>query len=233
MSDHDLSDEALSRRLQSELPRYTAPDGLRAAILTEATEATERRRPGWMAPTLAALATAALVLLFLVPLLPSSNRAERVPRLVRAVVAEHSRALLWGARSATFMPTGSSWLTQESGIALARVFAGDEMLSLVNAEPVYLERERGVALHYRDRSGHFLTYMALPAPDLRLPERGRVNVGNWRPLLIRDSGFSTWVWRHGDLVCFLVSDMVTSDETKLFEEYFVRVRTATDPLLAY
>jgi len=47
------------------------------------------------------------------------------------------------------------------------------------------------------------------------------------------SGFATWVWRHGDLVCFLVSDMVSADETERFKEYFVRVRTATEPLLAY
>ncbi len=227
---HDLSDEALTRRLQSELPRYTAPDHLRAAVLTAAGE---RRRPAWLAPTVAALATAALVVLFLLPVLPSINRQEPVQRLVRAVVAEHSRALMWGARSSTIMPTGSSWLTQESGIALARVFAGDETLWLVNAEPVYLERERGVALHYRDRAGHFLTYVAMPAPALRLPDRARVSVGNWRPILIQDSGFAAWVWRHGDLVCFLVSDMATSEETERFKEYFIRVRTATEPLLAY
>jgi hypothetical protein len=228
---HDFSDEALSRRLESELPRYAAPDHLRGAIQRTADE--PRRSPAWMAPALAALATAALVLLVLLPVLGASNRPEPVQRLVRAVVAEHSRALMWGARSSTIMPAGSSWLTQESGIALARVFAGDDTLWLVNAEPVYLERERGVALHYRDRAGHLLTYVALPAPALRLPDRARVTVGNWRPVLIQDSGFATWVWRHGDLVCFLVSDMVASDETERFKEYFVRVRTATEPLLAY
>ena len=28
-----------------------------------------------------------------------------------------------------------------------------------------------MALHYRDRAGHFLTYVALPAPTLKLPDR--------------------------------------------------------------
>ena len=141
---------------------------------------------------------------------------------------------MWGARSSTIMPTASSWLTQESGIALARVFAGDDTLWLVNAEPVYLERERGVALHYRDHDGHFLTYVALPAPAVQAA--GARARQSWRPggrCLLRDAGFATWVWRHGDLVCFLVSDMVTADETERFKEYFVRVRTATEPLLAY
>jgi hypothetical protein len=227
----DRSDEALSRRLRQELPRHGAPDHLRAAIIRAARG--RPPRPAWMAPALAALATAALVLLFLLPLLPASNRSDPLQRLARAVVSEHSRAFMWGARSSTIMPTASSWLTQESGITLARVFAGDETLWLVNAEPVYLERERGVALHYRDRAGHFLTYVALPAPSLKLPERGRVNVAGWRPVLIQEAGFATWVWRHGDLACFLVSDMVSAEELEHFKEYFVRVRTATEPLLAY
>ena len=47
------------------------------------------------------------------------------------------------------------------------------------------------------------------------------------------TGFATWVWRQGDLVCFLVSDMVGADQAERFKEYFVRVRTATDPFLAY
>ena len=227
---HDLSDEALSRRLAHELPRHAAPDALRARILRASPGPS---RPGWLAPALAALAAAALVILFLIPLLPATQRPDLLQRLTRAVVSEHSRALMWGARSATIMPTGSSWLTQESGIALARMFAGDETLWLVNAEPVYLERERGVALHYGDQAGHFLTYVALPAPALKLPERARVSVGSWRPVLLQDSGFATWVWRHGDLVCFLVSDMVGSEEAERFKEYFVRVRTATEPFLVY
>jgi hypothetical protein len=226
----ELSDEALSHRLQSELPRHAAPPHLRAAIVAAAREP---RRPAWMAPTVAALATAALVVLFLLPVLPARNRPDPVQRLTQAVVSEHSRALMWGARNSTIMPTASSWLTQESGIALARVFAGDDALWLVNAEPVYLERERGVALHYRDHAGRFLTYVALPAPALKLPDRSRVSVGGWRPVLIQDSGFATWVWRHGDLACFLVSDMVGPEETERFKEYFVRVRTATEPFLAY
>ena len=90
-----------------------------------------------------------------------------------------------------------------------------------------------MALHYRDRSGHFLTYVALPAPALKLPERARVSVGNWRPVLLQDAGFATWVWRHGDLACFLVSDMVGNEENERFKEYFIRVRAATEPFLAY
>lgn len=227
---HDLSDDALSHQLQTELPRYTAPAQLRAAI---GAAAVRPRRPAWLAPSLAALSTAAVILLFLLPMLAATSHPDPVQQLVRAVVSEHSRAVMWGTRSSTFMPAASSWLTQESGIALARVFAGDDALSLIGAEPVYLLRERGVALHYRDHADHVLTYVALPAPTLQLPERYRVAVASWRPVLVQDGGFAVWVWKHGDLVCFLVSDMVTVDEIERFKDYFVRVRTATEPLLAY
>jgi hypothetical protein len=226
----DLSDEELGRRLRSELPRYAAPDRLRATILAAAPAS---RRLPWLAPALAALATAAALLLFLLPAMSGSNRPDPLQQLVRAVVSEHSRAVMWGARSETFVPTASSWLTQESGIALARVFAGDEALSLVSAEPVYLLRERGVALHYRDHAGHFLTYVALPTPTLLLPDRHRVTAASAGPVLVQDAGFAAWVWKHGDLVCFLVSDMVAPNETERFKDYYVRVRTATEPLLAY
>ena len=59
-------------------------------------------------------------------------------------------------------------------------------------------------------------------------------VASWRPVLVQDGGFAMWVWKHGDLVCFLVSDMVRRGTSlDRFKDYFVRVRTATEPLLAY
>src|ERR687895_196933 len=72
---------------------------------------------------------------------------------------------------------------RQSGITLARVFAGDDVLWLMSAEPVYLDRERGIALHYEDRDGRFLTYVALPAPKLKLPDRDRVQVDRFKPML--------------------------------------------------
>jgi hypothetical protein len=140
---------------------------------------------------------------------------------------------MWGARRPEIIPATLPWLTQESGIGLAGVFAGDDRLQFAGAEPVYLERERGIALHYRDADGHLVTYVVLPAAGLRLPERERVKVDRWRPLLVRDSGFASWVWKHGDLACFLVADMVSSDDLERFKEYFVRVRSTTEPFQVY
>ncbi len=225
-------DDALGRRLASELPRYTAPARLRVSLV----EATNRpRRPMWLGPLVAAAATALALVLFMLPVLPRIVPADPVQQVVRAVVNEHSRALMWGARQPQILPAGLPWLTQETGIDLRRAFAGDDRLSLVSAEPVYLTRQRGLAVHYRDVDGHLVSYIMLPAEHtFTIDERDRVAIaGRWRPMLKRDGGFVTWVWKQGDVACFLISDMVSVDDLERFKDYFVRVRSSTDPSLVY
>jgi len=224
-----LSDEALASRLAGELPRYAAPAGLRGAVAAVARPSAPVRP--WLSAALAACATALLLLLVFIPMLPRIAPADPVQRLVRSVVAEHTRTLMWGARRPDVIPAALPWLTQETGIGLARVFAGDERLTFVAAEPVYLEQRRGLALHYRDESNHLVTYVVLPAPGLPMPERHRVQVDRWRPALLSDSGFSVWVWKQGDLACFIVSDMVAETDLGAFRDYFARVRVATEPIL--
>ena len=223
-----LSDEALGTRLAAELPRHPTPGRLRQAV-----DAAGRPRAAvrpWLAATLAATGTALLLLLVFIPLLPRVTPTDPVQRLVRSVVAEHTRTVMWGARRPDVIPTALPWLTQESGIGLLRVFGGDDRLAFVDAEPVYLEQRRGIALHYRDGDGHLLTYVVLPAPGLPMPERERVQVDRWRPALLRDSGFSVWVWKQGDLACFLVSDVLSEANLQDFRDHFVRVRVATEPV---
>jgi len=224
-------DEALGRRLASELPRYTAPARLRVSLV----QATDRpRRPMWLGPLVAAAATALALVLFMLPVLPRIVPADPVQQVVRAVVNEHSRALMWGARQPQILPAGLPWLTQETGIDLRRAFAGDDRLSLVSAEPVYLTRQRGLAVHYRDVDGHLVSYIVLPAErSFTVVERDRVAIDRFRPMLARDSGFVTWIWKQGDVACFLVSDMVSQDDLERFKDYFVRVRVATEPTIAY
>jgi hypothetical protein len=228
----DASDEALGQRLAAELPRYAAPGRLRAAIVETAAPSL-RRRAAWLAPVCAAAATALVLVLAYLTQLPQSLPADPAQRLVRSVVAEHERALMWGARHSAIIPAALPWLTRESGIGLTRVFVGDDRLSLAGAEPVYLEGRRGIALYYRDGDGHLVTYTVLPAPGLPLPDRERVQVDRFKPALLHDDGFSAWVWKQGDLACFLVSDMVSEADLERFKDYFVRVRTATEPVSVY
>ena len=225
----DPTDETLGRRLSTELTRYSAPPRLRAAIVDAAPRP---RRPVWLGPLVSAMATALALLLVVLPVLPRIVPADPTQRFVRAVVSEHARALMWGARHGDVLPAALPWLTQESGIGLNQFFVGDERLELVSAEPVYLERERGVAIHYRDPDGHMVTYIALPAANLTVPDRDRVHIERWRPALLRDSGFAALVWKQKDVACFLVSDMVSTDDVERFKEYFARVRATTEPVPA-
>ena len=226
----ESSDEMLERRLAGELPRYIAPPRLRVSIV----ESVPRpRRAAWLTPLVTAAATVMALALIALPVIPRITPADPVDRYVRAVVSEHARALMWGPRHGEVLPAALPWLTEQSGIGPSQVFVGDERLTFVSAEPVYLERQRGVAIHYRDEDGHMVTYIALPAAGLTVPDRDRVQVDRYRPALVRDSGFAAWVWKSGDVACFLVSDMVSADDVERFKEYFVRVRTSIEPVPAY
>jgi hypothetical protein len=232
MSNHSPeSDDALGARLRTELRRYTAPAYLRGSVV-EAAEP-PRVRPAWFAPSLAAAAMALVLGLVWIQFLPRILPADPTERLVRSVVAEHTRALMWGARRPEVVPTALPWLTQESGIGLTKFFVGDDRLMFVGAEPVYLEGRRGIALYYRDGDGHLVTYTVLPAPGLPIPESRRVQIQNrWRPALMSDGGFSAWVWRQGDLACFIVSDMVSASDVEHFKDYFALLRVSTEPVPA-
>jgi hypothetical protein len=231
MTPDDPIDDGLGQRLRSELRRYEAPPRLRVKIVEAA--APPSRRATWLSPVVSACATALVLILFATPLLPRVTPADPLQRMTRAVISEHSRALMWGARQPQILPAAQPWLTRESGIGLSRAFVGDDRLGFIGAEPVYLERERGVALHYRDVDGHLVSYIALPALGVSLPERQRTPIDRFRPVLARDNGFATFVWKQGDVACFLVSDMVSVADLERFKDYFVRVRTATEPFPAY
>jgi hypothetical protein len=231
--DDDLSDEELGRRLAAELPRRAAPVHLRRAILGAVTARTSRLP--WLAPSVSALAAALVMLLFVMPSLPRLVPMDPTERLVRAVVSEHTRTILWGARRAEVVPAAFTELSRETGVSLTRALTGDEKLTLVAAEPVYLDRHRGVALHYRDSDGHLVSYVAVPAPGIVIPDRHRVQIEGtrYRPALLRDSGFAAWLWRQGDVAVLIVSDRVSEAELETFKDYFRRMRAATEPLSAY
>jgi hypothetical protein len=226
------TDEALAQRLARELPRYTAPPSLRAAVVGALRPAPPRRAT-WLAPVAAAAAASLVLGLVGLTRLPVGAPLDPVRALVRASVNEHARALMWGPRQGEFVPVASPWLAEETGVVLSRVFPGDDMLTFIVAEPVYLNRTRGVAVHYRDRDGHLVTYIAVPAARITVPDRQRLPIDRFRPALLRDEGFVSWLWKQGDLTCLLVSDLVSRGELDRFKDYFVRVRTAMDAYPAY
>ena len=228
-------DEELGRLLREQLPRYPASASLRAAVV-QAVLPEPLRRPWWMlwlAPAASSLATAMIAMLWIAPSLTTNSAGDPLQLVARAVVSEHAKNVLWGESRPDVVPAALPRAMEESGVALNWVFTGDENIQLVNAKPTYLEGHRGIELAYEDTQGHTVTYVILPAGKVVLPERGRVQVDRWRPLLRQENGFSLIVWRQGGLLCVMVSDLVSDSDLDTFKQYFVKVRSSTEPYAVY
>jgi len=186
-----------------------------------------------MPPVAAAAAMAMIMLLWIAPSLPSVTAGDPIRLLARVVISEHARTILWGESRPDVVPAALPRAMEESGVALSWVFTGDDRIQLVNAQPIYLEGRRAIELAYRDADGHAVTYVILPAGTLALPERGRVQIDRWRPLIRMESGFSLIIWKQQNLLCVLVSDLVSDADLAKFKEYFVKVRSSTEPYAVY
>ncbi|MCI0547638.1 MAG: hypothetical protein L0027_10185, partial [Candidatus Rokubacteria bacterium] len=223
-------DPEMSRLLRERLPRHPAPAALRAAVVDAIERPAYGRRWGaaWVAPALSALAASLAVFLLLVPRLPTGTGApDSLQLLMHTVVSEHSRMLLWAKPHALEVVSARlPEAMEESGIPLAWVFTRDDDLRLVKAEPTWIEGHRALALAYTDQAGHVVTYLLMPG-HVELPERGRVQIDRWRPLVHRSAGFSLIVWRQQGLICVLVSDLVSDADLERFKQYFVKLRSAT------
>jgi hypothetical protein len=234
MEQHE-DDGGIGRLLRERLPRHPAPPALRAVVV-ESLMPSRPRRPWWglwLPPAVSAVATALVMLLYLAPSLPSAPGADPVQFVTRAVLAEHARNVLWGETRADVVPAALPRAMEESGVALSWVFTGDEDIQLVNAKPTYLEGRRGIELAYQDVAGHTVTYIIVPGGSVTLPERGREQIDRWRPVVKRENGFSLIMWRQQSLLCVLASDLVSDEDLTRFKQYFVKVRSSTEPYVVY
>src|SRR5262249_18565109 len=153
------------------LPRHRAPAHVRRAVRVSA----PARTPwlSWLSPAVAACGTALVLILFFVPVLPRLVPADPTTRLGRPGGGGPTPPPMWGARRGEAVPAAFTELARETGVSLVRAFAGDDQLTLVAADPVYVDRHRGVALHYRDADGHLVSYIAVPAPGVTVPDGDR------------------------------------------------------------
>ena len=229
-------DGGIGRLLRERLPRHPAPPVLRAAVV-EALMPGRPRQPWWvlwLPPAFSAVATAMIMLLYLAPSLPSAPGSDPVHLVTRAVLAEYARSVFWGENRSDVVPAALPQAMQESGIALSWVFTGDEDIQLINAKPTYLEGRRGIELTYQDVSGHTVAYIIVPGGSVNLPaDRGRVQIDRWRPVVRKENGFSLILWRQQGMLCVMVSDLVSDDDLARFKQYFVKVRSSTEPYAVY
>jgi len=228
-------DGGIGRLLRERLPRHAAPSVLRASVFGALIPDHPSRSwlTFWLPPAFSAVATALVMLLWLAPSLPSGSGTDPVQLMTRAVLAEHARNIFWGQSRIDVVPAALPRAMEESGVALNWVFTGDEDIQLVDAKPTYLEGRRGIELAYQDVAGHTVTYVIIPGGSLSLPERGRVQIDRWQPLVEKENGFSLIIWRQQGLLCVLASDLVSDDDLSRFKQYFVKVRSSTEPYAVY
>jgi hypothetical protein len=227
-------DGGIGALLRGRLTRHAASPALRGAVVESLTPGGRRRWARWLAPALSAVATALVMLLYVAPRLPSTpGGADPVQLVTRAVLTEHARNVFWGETRADVVPAALPRAMEESGVMLSWVFTGDQDIQLINAKPTYLEGRRGIELTYKDVSGHTVTYIIVPGGNVALPERGRVQIERWRPVVKRENGFSLIMWRQQSLLCVMASDLVSDDDLSRFKQYFVKVRSSTEPYAMY
>lgn len=222
----EREEHALSRLLAERLPSYPAPAHLRRQIR----EAMAPRLGyfEWRTPAAAAVATALLMVLLLLPALPRSLSPNPLQLIIRAVLSEHTRSLLWGEPNPEAVPLALPRLMEETRIRLTRVFLGDDEVSLLGVEPVVLENRWGLAFYYKDPDDHMLSYLVIPGHGLSLPDRKRIRIDGFRPMLDRIDGFSVFIWKQEGLALFLISDLVSENDLARFRKYFLRIRNTTE-----
>jgi hypothetical protein len=228
-------DGGVGRLLRERLPRHPAPAVLRSAVVEALMPGRERQSwwMFWLPPAFSAVATALIMLLWIAPSLPSAPAVDSHQLVVRAVLAEHARNIFWGESRPDVVPAALPRAMEESGVALSWVFTGDEEIRLIDAKPTYLEGRRGIELAYEDAAGHTVTYVIVPGGSVTLPERGRVQIDRWKPLVRKENGFSLIIWRQQGLLCVLASDLVSDEDLTRFKQYFVKVRSSTEPYMVY
>ncbi|MFQ5829729.1 MAG: anti-sigma factor family protein [Candidatus Methylomirabilia bacterium] len=223
---HD--EEALRRLLAEHLPRHAAPAHLKRQIR----EATSPRQFSWSAPAAAAFATAMVMVLLLLPML-ARPPADPLQRSIQAAVFEHKRGLVLGDLRAVARPAILRGLMKRTRIGLSGAVMGDEEVRLRGAEPVLVEGQRGLekglALFYTDGEGSLLTYLVIPGAGLTVPQRDRVEIDSFRPMLVRTADLSVFVWKQRGLACFLIAELASDWGLSRFEEYFLRVRSSVEP----
>jgi anti-sigma factor RsiW len=218
-------EQALTRRLR-EVARYRPPEPLRAQVQRELERKEWRGIRTWIQWRW--LAAAAVVLLIVG--ISLAVREWRDPlRVFIAEAATNHRQLVLQQEFVGFPDVGP-WgpaelpriLSERLGLPVETLFLGDAELSLMGVRPLMVGERKGVALLYADRHGRMSSLLLVPAPEMELPERKRMQIETFRPYHTTMDSYHVLVWKQKELACSLV---VRADDREL-ADLFMKIRKA-------
>jgi len=203
----------LKRRLEALLdvpaaaPAVTAPPARTAG--------SGRWRSTWLPPLVSAFAAAALVLIVMRSTAPrpadsgaSALLDEAVNDHLRVVSSTHPVDIESGG-----IHQVKPWFTGRLDFAPRVAFGGDDDFPLVGGSVGYVH-DRKAAVFVFKRRLHTITLLVFPAEGFDWPRAGQRTLGRLAVTEQATRGFSTLLWRDGDLGYALVSD-VNSHELEL------------------
>jgi anti-sigma factor RsiW len=194
-------ERALDRLLEEKLPQHPAPLALkrRLAARLPSVDAPVKsaRSRRWAVLALPLAACAALVLV----LRPHTDARDP---LVDEAISDHLR-VVYRDQPVDVESGGphrvKPWFTGRLDFAIPHVYGGDDEFTLVGGA-VALFHDHKAALLVYTRQLHTISLFVFPSEGLVLPSDGRVR---------QERGFSTVLWRDGDLGYALTSDLNGAD----------------------
>jgi anti-sigma factor RsiW len=216
---HEQAAEALlSEALEARLPQHAAPLALKrrlAVAWPAATPGFSRRWGRYLVPA----AAVAAVLLIVTPLAYQRADERASARMVAEAVNDHLRVL--SSRHPLDIESGGihqvkPWFGGRLDFAPVVRFDGDQEFPLRGgAVGYYLDRQAAVFVF--NRRLHTISLFVFRADGLPWPTRGLQRVGGGEAHITTSRGFSSILWRDGELGYALVSDADPAELARLAE----------------
>jgi anti-sigma factor RsiW len=219
---HEQAAEALlSEALESRLPQHGAPPALKRRLAAEwpgpaaATSGRWRRWGRYLVPA----AAVAAVLLIALPLAYQRTAERASARMVAEAVNDHLRIL--SSQHPLDIESGGihqvkPWFEGRLDFAPVVRFDGDQEFPLRGgAVGYYLDRKAAVFIF--NRRLHTISLFVFRADGLPWPARGLQRVGGGQAHVTTSRGFSSILWRDGELGYALVSDVDPAELARLAE----------------
>lgn len=218
----DAAERLLSEALESRLPQWSAPIALKRRLAADwpsgATATASRPWRRWVR-YLVPVAAMAAVLLVALPLVSRRASDRAASEMVAEAVNDHLR-ILSSVHPLDIESGGihqvKPWFAGRLDFAPVVRFDGDQEFPLRGgAVGYYLDRKAAVFVFTRRL--HTISLLVFRAEGLTWPTRDLQRIGAVQALLTTSRGFTSVLWREGELGYSLVSDVDRSDLLQLAE----------------